>query len=737
MRLTLRNMLAQMDGLLEPEDAADIAKKIEESPFAKSLLQRIHDVTRRIRLAAPALNERGPNLDPNTVAEYLDHVLADDRVPDFENVCLKSDMHLAEVACCHQILALVLGQPAEVDPQSRKRMYQLPDVLAAREAAEGKVELPEELVRAAGVAKAKADGRAAVSPVGTHDEGIARGEPRPAGRRIRWISAVAVVVLGLALLAWAMGQFEPDGSIGRLVRNAPPSSLDSEPPKEPKSREVEPREQQANEKPTIVQPPSVAGEERVATPPDEPAPLPPTRNGVETAPTPPSGGQESPTNASNSPSPPEKPAGELPPTTDQLPQPSGNETVPPSQPRVEIIPPVARMVSDGQVLLRYVPEDDSWQRVAGKAVLTARQVVLALPAFRPELAMNSGITVRLLGPTRISLRAADSEGISGVDVDFGRLLLIPAAKPGAQIAVGLTGGISAGVLTFVHPESMAAIEVVPVRPPGTDPEQSTAQWAVTIYAGSGELRWDVADRPSVSISAGGKATLAAAGWIVAAAEMPRWISSEPLPLLEEQAARFIEQAMPADRPAIQSLLELSGHRRREVRWLAARSLALLGRVDLLCAALNDPEAKNEWFDATAKLIEAITIDPRIARSVRETLQRQYGQTQGADIYRVLWGYTEADFVGGEAARLISFLDSDLNALRVVSFFMLRETTGLTFSYRPDMPANQRKAVIQRWKEKLDAGEIRPSAPESKAPRVGPSSPARVPAEGGLPAPPSS
>jgi hypothetical protein len=125
MRLTLRTLLAYLDDTLEPSEIKQIGQKVAESDAAQELIARLKQVTRRRRLTTPSDTGQGEPFDPNSVAAYLDNELPSEQVAELERLCLESDVHLAEVAACHQILTLVLGEPALVPPTAKERMYGL------------------------------------------------------------------------------------------------------------------------------------------------------------------------------------------------------------------------------------------------------------------------------------------------------------------------------------------------------------------------------------------------------------------------------------------------------------------------------------------------------------------------------------------------------------------------------------------------------------------------------------
>ncbi len=125
MRLTLRTLLAYLDDTLEPSEAAAIGHKLADSQEAQALVERIRRVTRRRGLSTPPSTGTGTPSDPNTVAGYLSDSLPPEQLREFEETCIESDPHLAEVAACHQILTLLLSEQLRVPPTAYQRMYRL------------------------------------------------------------------------------------------------------------------------------------------------------------------------------------------------------------------------------------------------------------------------------------------------------------------------------------------------------------------------------------------------------------------------------------------------------------------------------------------------------------------------------------------------------------------------------------------------------------------------------------
>lgn len=124
MRLTLRTLLAYLDDTLDPGMTRVIGQKVAESETARDLIDRIKKVTRKRSLTVPPT--AGPDkADANLVAEYLDNDLPSEKIAEVEEQALHSDVHLAEIAACHQLLTLILSEPAQVPPTARQRMYGL------------------------------------------------------------------------------------------------------------------------------------------------------------------------------------------------------------------------------------------------------------------------------------------------------------------------------------------------------------------------------------------------------------------------------------------------------------------------------------------------------------------------------------------------------------------------------------------------------------------------------------
>lgn len=101
MRLTLRTLLAWLDGVFAVEEQRSLGDRVAGSTVATGLTQRIIASVSRGDLDAPRVDSWGTPDDANFVADYLENRLHHDQLEWFERICMQSEPRLAEVADCH------------------------------------------------------------------------------------------------------------------------------------------------------------------------------------------------------------------------------------------------------------------------------------------------------------------------------------------------------------------------------------------------------------------------------------------------------------------------------------------------------------------------------------------------------------------------------------------------------------------------------------------------------------
>ena len=402
-RLTLRTLLAYLDDTLEPEQARALGRKVAESEEARQLIEQIRRVTRRRGLTAPTTTGDDADVsDPNTVAEYLSDNLKTAQVRELEETCLTSDVHLAEVAACHQILTLVLTEPVRVPPSANQRMYLLVDPPASDPHRK-----PGKTLPVGGVAPPRPDQPDSDDP----DAALLLGMKRYAASD-SWagrIGLVAAVCVAAAALVVAVFMALPHSSTDR-----PEMSTAAVP--------IAPRPGPGVGTP---QPPEPGGGIPVLPPPK---PADPKKEPVD-----PGMGKK-----------PEDPKKDMEPKVD----PGNDQRVKPPLPGDDLVGEVK--TKDVLVLSRSA-NDEGWVRIdPERPVVRASKSVLALPGFRADVTLNTEVLVHLWGnvPEQVSMpqmvmqsRVVFHPPAAGFDADVtieaGRVYLKTLKPSGAKARVRL------------------------------------------------------------------------------------------------------------------------------------------------------------------------------------------------------------------------------------------------------------------------------------------------------------
>jgi hypothetical protein len=749
-------MLAYLDGILEPEDAQDISKKIEESTFASDLIHRIRDLQRRLNVAAPDSTSAGSSLGPNAMAEYLDNMLPPEKVAEFEKICLDSDIHLAEVSACHQILTLVLGEPAEIEPASRQRMYDIRAQYAQTRVDDVPISADSqtEIILPPPLPDFSTSGKDASTDRKARPKPAIPDYLREPINNYHWVSIATAGVVGVSLLIIAIligsGIFKENKQVAldtkKTVSQPTKTASDASAKAKPEDKANGPELKSSPESAAKATIPAPAAADSVKPSGAEQPSAPPSPGNAEKAsasektalqpePASESGDKGSVPESATATQTGAIPKAEVVQSQDTTPketaetpkQPSGGELAenvalpggakPPEDKTPPLSDRLGRYNSEDQILLVNSGTDADWQRVASKDILTANEQLLALPTYRPEITLGAGVKLRVLGGTELELLPANAREPAGIKIRFGRIVTLPLANVPTRLRIMI--GTRVGVLTYVDPDASVAAEVRNIHAPGVNPETETTRITADFLVTAGHVLWDETGQKSLEIAAPAQFKIVEQSppEISASKNLPKW-DTEPVSKLDSGASATISQRLldlPLNR-AQSGLMELAEHRRKEVRWLAIRCLGYIGYFDPMIIALKDAAAKQDWSDNIDQLREAVARDAQTAIAVRKALESRYPQ-DAADMYRMLWGYSDKNLESGEDDNLVKFLDSDNLAVRVLSFLNLKDITGKSLGYQPEQTSARRQPSIQVWKQRLKAGEIRNKSADEKGPNA--------------------
>ncbi len=757
MRLTLRTLLAYLDEIpLPPEEVESLRARIEESEFAQGLIQRIRSVLGRLRLSAPRVDAKSTGIEANTVAEYLDNTLPPDRVADFERICLESDVQLAEVAACHQILALVVSEPAQVPATLREKIYQLPDTYAEQPAgplvpAAGKQETSSS-------AKPATDFHSETASVARSAVGSASGDakPRPripdylrAARREawrKWLATAALVAVLITAALMALGRMDEThpilsplfkaasgGStahqrsvaIADATRQANrQDSMSASLPQTPSdaastgigqpsgnSQTAPDTSSTAADKSDRLDPSAPATEARAEEPAEARAPTAPSEpvDAVPRSSATPSSANQLPAESVPAPEKPMPAVPDMPREPDPSPMPAASQPIeiPTPVPTSPLPNEVGRFLPGErrQVLARFDAAQELWFRVPERELLKAQERLLVLPSYRPQLAFSSGVQALLVGPCHVQLLGVEPGKRAGMAIHWGAVLFDTAGVSGASLTLKLAG--HDGTLEFLTPDATLAIEVARSVPRGRDPAVLGSVGAARLVATSGRFAWKESDQTAVMWQFGEELHLidGMTPALQKSALVPQWVKEPLLRDIDLRASRELEPLLEPQKPVHIALQEQLAHRQVEVVALATHCLVYIGRLEPAVAALNNERLSLYWRTLIDAVRQMAIDEPRVASELQQVLKHQRPQDE-AVLYRLFWGFNDEQLQAGDAQRLVQMLEHPALDVRVLAFDNLQRITGKTFLYRPERDPSLQRRPLQEWRTALSKGEIR-------------------------------
>jgi len=720
MRLTLRTLLAYLDDILEPSQAKEIGDKLNESSFASSLVSRIREVMRRRRLTAPTLSGPGVGIDPNTVAEYLDNTLPPDGVADVEKICLESDVHLAEVAACHQILTLALGEPVEIPQQMRERMYALGPSAAKMALAAAAGTTPATGTngltnRAVGEILAQAPSAAptAAAPVKVPAVEIPDYLRSHSNfKRLLGYTAVAVVVICWGIYAIKESPFRAGAGQGRKAGDVPVAVGDGEKkpagdagdssPSEPMVASNDSGSQSGSEpvvNETEAKPKKNGSKKKEIASVDLPAPdeleedpsAPPKKKGKVLT------GSKSET--------------ESPPIVADKVE-AANNSGGDSEAAPAVVPatPPAKYVSSEGATLNYVARDDRWFMLPRRSLVHVGDILAVPEPFQCALEVEGGKgLVTIMGGSAVRILEPSEVGAFGIEMKRGKFVVRPssandeAAEP-LRIGVGIAGELWR---LEAPPGSVLGVQINLMEPTKLEQALDKNAYLGAFYVSTGA---------GVVTSPAGKVyPIKGPGWLqlplrpVPEGEkpppnpplltVPKWMAPQSLTTTAQNYARLFEKKFSLDEAVELSLPDAAADPNPEIARMATECLGLIEAYGPLVDILHRSQHEEARRSAISGLRLWLPRNPDNKDLLKAELVKRFPPEDAETVYKLLWGFDADDARNLTISmQLIDWMGDPEIWIRELAFYHVARLTDKRHDYRPNGTTLQLKSSLKRWRD---------------------------------------
>jgi hypothetical protein len=674
--------LAYLDDTLDPVQARQIGEKVAESTVAQELIEKIKRVPRKRSLTIPAAT--GPeSADPNLVAEYLDNDLPDDKIAEVEEQALHSDVHLAEIVACHQLLTLIMSEPARVPPTARQRMYNL-------------VKGPE--VDPGRVAPRVAPATLADLDLGDDSEESVLVSRRGGPARL-WIAgalAIGLVIVVLQVILRSDRSLPtPLAAPVAVAKQEQPQDKEQTKPTEPvKEADADQAKEMAKQDAPKSEPPKQV--EKAASPVENPKPSPP------------------------------------PPA---LPGPDEAAERRPSDDKKE----VGKLTNTG-VLLQAVGDAKEWKRVPASGPIFGTDHLLSLPGISNEVKLGDA-AIELFGTmseihqeplfeSSATVFAPTAKFAADFRLDRGRIYLRSSNPSGAAVRLRLGDDLFDITLADDKSEVLAERATIPDGVPFS--RDRSKQTMPVVYGTIAAIQGKAAVRLNLKTEA----------WLIAqpkptmwrwsstgAAEKPEEIAQpsplwarepnisgpeRPIAVEMEQAVKKLPRQFGDPTKAISvAISELLNDSSRMTRHIGVFCQAALDDLSVL-ESLEDPNRPDQRQAAVFAVHNWLGRSADRAGLVFDALIRQRRFTEPeAEAAMTLWfGFTEAALTDPKTYSLVlDALGSDKLAVRELAYWRISSQLdpegARIIRYVVTDPADVRQRSVQEWKRRIPEGQLPP------------------------------